>query len=68
VLPIGGLKQMVLAAHAAGLTAVARPARNRGDREDAPEDARGELLYHPLMSLDVVLAHALAPARDVASV
>jgi ATP-dependent Lon protease len=68
VLPIGGLKQKVLAAHAAGLTDVVRPERNRGDLEDVPEDVRGELQFHPVMSLDEVLEHALEPARDVASV
>src|SRR6185437_10198973 len=38
VLPIGGLKQKVLAAHAAGLTDVILPERNRGDLDDVPED------------------------------
>ena len=40
VLPIGGLKQKVLAAHAAGLTEVILPERNRADLEDVPEDVR----------------------------
>ena len=40
VLPIGGLKQKVLAAHAAGLTDVILPERNRGDLDDVPEDVR----------------------------
>jgi ATP-dependent Lon protease len=68
VLPIGGLKQKVLAAHPAGLTDVVLPERNRGDLEDVPEDVRGELQFHPVMSLDEVLelslesrsAHALS--------
>ena len=38
VLPIGGLKQKVLAAHAAGLTDVIMPERNRGDLEDVPDE------------------------------
>ena len=40
VLPIGGLKQKVLAAHAAGLTTVILPERNRGDLDDVPADVR----------------------------
>ena len=40
VLPIGGLKQKVLAAHAAGLTDVILPERNRADLDDVPEDVR----------------------------
>jgi ATP-dependent Lon protease len=68
VLPIGGLKQKVLAAHAAGLTDVVLPERNRADLDDVPEDVRGELAFHPVMSLDEVLELALEPARDVASV
>ena len=40
VLPIGGLKQKVLAAHAAGLTEVILPERNRADLDDVPEDVR----------------------------
>ena len=40
VLPIGGLKQKVLAAHAAGLTDVILPERNRGDLDDVPEHVR----------------------------
>src|SRR5438874_7716802 len=41
VLPIGGLKQKVLAAHAAGLTDVILPERNRADLDDVPEDVKG---------------------------
>jgi ATP-dependent Lon protease len=61
VLPIGGLKQKVLAAHAAGLTDVVIPERNRGDLEDVPEHVREELTFHPVMSLDEVLGFALEP-------
>src|SRR5205807_1020653 len=43
VLPIGGLKQKVLAAHAAGLTDVILPERNRGDLDDVPEAVRAEV-------------------------
>ena len=63
VLPIGGLKQKVLAAHAAGLTDVILPERNRADLEDVPEAVREELSFHPVMSVGEVLDLALEPAR-----
>ena len=62
VLPIGGLKQKVLAAHAAGLTDVIIPERNRGDLEDVPEEVREEMRFHPVMTVDEVLELALEPA------
>ena len=62
VLPIGGLKQKVLAAHAAGLTDVIIPERNRQDLDDVPEHVRDELTFHPVISLDEVLELALEPA------
>jgi ATP-dependent Lon protease len=64
VLPIGGLKQKVLAAHAAGLTDVVIPERNRADLDDVPEHVREELTFHPVMSLDEVLDVALEPAKS----
>jgi len=64
VLPIGGLKQKVLAAHAAGLTDVVIPERNRADLEDVPEHVREELRFHPVMSLDEVLGIALEPTAS----
>jgi ATP-dependent Lon protease len=66
VLPIGGLKQKVLAAHAAGLTDVILPERNRGDLDDVPEDVREQMTFHPVMSIDEVLDIALEPARTEA--
>jgi ATP-dependent Lon protease len=70
VLPIGGLKQKVLAAHAAGLTDVIIPERNRPDLDDVPSDVREAMRFHPVMSLGEVLELALEPtpagARDVA--
>ncbi len=59
VLPIGGLKQKVLAAHAAGLTDVIIPERNRADLDDVPEDVREAMRFHPVMTLGEVLEHAL---------
>jgi ATP-dependent Lon protease len=61
VLPIGGLKQKVLAAHAAGLTDVILPERNRGDLDDVPEDVREAMTFHPVMTIDEVLELALEP-------
>ena len=68
VLPIGGLKQKVLAAHAAGLTDVILPERNRQDLDDVPEHVREELTFHPVMSLDEVLELALEPAAHLHAV
>ncbi|HEY2601686.1 MAG TPA: endopeptidase La [Thermoleophilaceae bacterium] len=62
VLPIGGLKQKVLAAHAAGLTDVVLPERNRGDLDDVPEDVREQMTFHPVMTIGEVLDVALEPA------
>ncbi len=64
VLPIGGLKQKVLAAHAAGLTDVIIPERNRADLDDVPEDVKADMRFHPVMTLDEVLSLALEPAAS----
>jgi len=61
VLPIGGLKQKVLAAHAAGLTDVILPERNRADLDDVPEDVREQMTFHPVMTVAEVLDLALEP-------
>jgi ATP-dependent Lon protease len=61
VLPIGGLKQKVLAAHAAGLTTVILPERNRGDLDDVPADVREAMSFHPVVSIGEVLELALEP-------
>ncbi|HEY3759173.1 MAG TPA: endopeptidase La [Solirubrobacteraceae bacterium] len=66
VLPIGGLKQKVLAAHAAGLTDVILPERNRGDLDDIPQEVREQMTFHPVMTVQEVLDRALEPSRDVA--
>ncbi len=62
VLPIGGVKQKVLAAHAAGLTDVVLPERNRGDLDDVPEEVREAMKFHFAMTVDEVLGVALEPA------
>jgi len=66
VLPIGGLKQKILAAHAAGLTDVILPERNRGDLDDIPEEVAEQMTFHPVMTVQEVIDRALEPARDVA--
>jgi len=68
VLPIGGLKQKVLAAHAAGLTDVILPERNRGDLDDVPEDVREQMSFHPVMTVGEALDLALEPARDAGAI
>jgi ATP-dependent Lon protease len=67
VLPIGGLKQKIMAAQAAGLTEVIFPKRNEPDLDDLPADVRGQMQFHPVSSVDEVLALALEPG-DVAKV
>jgi ATP-dependent Lon protease len=62
VLPIGGVKQKLLAAHRAGLTEVIIPARNEPDLDDLPEEVRSALTVHTLADVADVLALALRPA------
>jgi ATP-dependent Lon protease len=59
VLPIGGVKQKVLAAHRAGLTEVVLPARNGPDLEDVPEAVRSQMTFHLAAEIGEVLEHAL---------
>lgn len=59
VLPIGGLKQKSLAAHAAGLTDVIISERNRGDLDDVPQEVLDAVTFHPSMSVEEVLQVAL---------
>jgi len=62
VLPIGGVKEKVLAAHRAGLTTVILPSRNEKDLDDIPEDLRKDVRFVLVDTIDEVLAHALRPA------
>jgi ATP-dependent Lon protease len=62
VLPIGGVKQKLLAAHRAGITTVLIPQRNEPDLDDVPEDVRAELTVHPVSDVRQVLELALEPA------
>jgi ATP-dependent Lon protease len=63
VLPIGGVKQKVMAAQAAGLTDVIIPERNEADLDDLPADVRQQMHFHPVKTVDEVLALALEPAE-----
>jgi ATP-dependent Lon protease len=63
VLPIGGLKQKVMAAQAAGLTEVILPERNEPDLDDLPADVRKQMRFYPVGSIEEVLALALEPSE-----
>jgi ATP-dependent Lon protease len=64
VLPIGGVKEKVLAAHRAGLRTVILPKRNEADLEDVPEDVRRDLGFVYAEDMNQVLGAALeGPAR-----
>jgi len=66
VLPVGGIKEKVLAAHRAGIRTVILPRRNERDVEDVPADVRGELRFHFVDDAEEVLRQALTPvALDV---
>jgi len=62
VLPIGGVKEKVLAARRAGITTVILPKRNEKDLEDVPENVRGEMQFRFVETMDEVLDLALEPA------
>jgi ATP-dependent Lon protease len=62
VLPVGGIKEKVVAAAAAGLTRVMLPARNRPDYEDIPDEARAKLEFIWLESVEDAVEGALGPA------
>jgi ATP-dependent Lon protease len=63
VLPIGGVKQKLLAAHRAGITTVLIPARNEPDLDDVPAEVREALTIHPVSDVREVLAIALESAE-----
>ena len=67
VLPIGGVKQKVLAAHRAGLTEVILPERNGPDLEDVPEEVRNAMTFHLAGTIADVLTPALASTKDAFS-
>ena len=70
VLPVGGIKEKVVAAHSAGIKRVMLPARNRRDYDDIPETARKEMEFIWLERVEEAVANALEPksSSDKASV
>ncbi|GAP76945.1 endopeptidase La [Pseudoalteromonas sp. CO325X] len=60
VLPIGGLKEKLLAAHRGGIKTVVIPKKNERDLKEIPENVREGLEIHPVQWIDEVLDHALA--------
>jgi ATP-dependent Lon protease len=68
VLPIGGVKQKLLAAHRAGITTVLIPARNEPDLDDVPAAVREALTVHAVSDVREVLALALEPVAAAAKV
>jgi ATP-dependent Lon protease len=67
VLPIGGVKQKVLAAHRAGLTTVILPKRNGGDLDDVPESVREAISFHPVEDVGEALAVAIVAEAPAAA-
>jgi ATP-dependent Lon protease len=67
VLPVGGIKEKVVAAAAAGLTRVMLPARNRRDFDEIPKTARDKLEFIWLEQVDDAIANALAEAKQPAA-
>jgi len=63
VLPIGGLKEKILAAHRAGVTTVLMPEENKKDLKDIPEQVLEQMTVLPVSHMDEVLRHALAVAN-----
>jgi ATP-dependent Lon protease len=66
VLPVGGIKEKLLAAHRAGIREVLVPARNEPDLEEVPSDVRGELTVHLVRRVDQVLSLVLEPPSSIA--
>ncbi|MFA4861395.1 endopeptidase La [Methanoregula sp.] len=62
VLPVGGIKEKILAAHRAGIRKVILPKENERDLEDVPEDVRGDLAFVPVETVEEVLKEALGIA------
>jgi ATP-dependent Lon protease len=64
VLPVGGIKNKVLAAHRAGIQEIILPAQNKVDLEEIPESVRGELTFHPVERLDQALEFAFPAGKE----
>jgi ATP-dependent Lon protease len=66
VIPVGGIKQKVLAAYRAGIREVILPEENEKDLEEIPEDVRAEMTYRFVQHMDAVLSHALVADVEAA--
>jgi ATP-dependent Lon protease len=67
VLPVGGVKMKVLAAHRAGLTTVLVPKRNEAELEELPDEVRQTMTFVPVEMIDEVLQTALRRAHESAA-
>jgi ATP-dependent Lon protease len=67
VLPVGGIKEKVVAAARAGITRVMLPARNRKDFEEIPEEVRANMQFVWLEMVDEAMAAALQPSAERAA-
>jgi ATP-dependent Lon protease len=63
VLPVGGIKEKIVAAHRAGLRRIMLPARNRKDFDDIPEEVRQQLTFIWLERVDDAVDSALEPVK-----
>ena len=64
VLPVGGIKEKILAAHRAGLTTVVLPRRNEKDLDDVPEEVRKQVKFVLVDRVKEVIAEALTPPES----
>jgi ATP-dependent Lon protease len=68
ILPVGGIKEKLLAAHRAGITEVLLPKRNERDLEDVPADVRNDLKIHLVSRIEEILPLVLEPPTETATV
>jgi ATP-dependent Lon protease len=68
ILPVGGIKEKLLAAHRAGITEVLLPKRNARDLEDVPADVRSDLTIHLVSRIEEILPLVLEPPTEPAAV
>jgi ATP-dependent Lon protease len=64
VLPIGGVKEKVLAAHRAGIRTVILPEKNRHDLDEVPEQVKNEMMFHFVKEMTDVIDFALASQKE----
>jgi ATP-dependent Lon protease len=65
VLPVGGIKEKVLAAHRAGIKTVILPEENTKDLEEVPNNIKDNLCFVFVRTMDEVIDRALKPAQEV---